>query len=116
MPIGLEELFDRVSKNEKVKGAILIRNGDIIKTSLDDNTSKQFVGFAMDIIERAEGALKRIPDMTGSIGFITVFLRNNTAVLISRYGEYWMIIIASIEGTEIDEVNRLVDNIKSILE
>ena len=112
----IERFYNSLISSENIHGVIILKDAEILRTNLDEEKAKKFIEFADEILKRAEKSLKRLPELTGEINFVSIFLQNNLVVLISVYGSYKLVVVARVEDTSVEEIKEMMRKVKETLE
>ena len=112
----IDRFYERLVENEKIYGVLIFKDGDPIRTNMDDDTAKQFIEFTTEIFRHAGESLSRLPDLTGEINFVTITLRNGLVVLLVRYAEYHLVVVARSSVAVSGKIESLIEEVRKILE
>ncbi len=111
----IERFYSSLLNAVGIHSVIIVQDSNILKTNLDEEKAKKFIGFADEILNRAEKSLGKIPELTGEINFVSIFLQNNIVILIAAYEDYKLIVVAKGEETGTDEIKGIMEKISELL-
>ncbi len=111
----IEQFYGNLLSDKRIHGVLLYKDSEVIKSNLDDSTTEQFINFAGEIFKKAEESLKKLPEMTGEVNYVTIYLQNNVVVLVVKYNEYGLVLVAKTERVGTEEINDIIEKIKDVI-
>lgn len=111
---SIDSFYEALTNIEGIHGVILFKGTSVLKSSLENKATERFISFAEEIFNRARRSLSRLPNMSGEINFITIYLRNNI-VLLAKYEELGLILIARVEKSEPTIIDKVIQKISEIM-
>ena len=112
---AIENFYEWLIKEKQIRGVLVYKDSEILKTNLDEKTTGQFIDFAAEVFKKAEEALRKLPEMTGEVNYISIYLQNRVVVLIMKYGVYGVVVVARVDELKTGDIKEIVNKVRELL-
>ena len=112
---AIENFYGWLIKEKQIRGVLVYKDSEILKTNLDEKTTGQFIDFAAEVFKKAEEALRKLPEMTGEVNYISIYLQNRVVVLIMKYGVYGVVVVARVDELKTGDIKEIVNKVRELL-
>ncbi|EFA77073.1 cytoplasmic dynein light chain [Heterostelium album PN500] len=94
--LNVDETFKKLQTHKGVKGILIInKNGSVIKSTFDNDTSQQYSKLILDLFPRASTLLKQ-NDEKDQVSFFRVRSQDND-IMVSPDNDYFLMVVNQVK-------------------
>lgn len=115
--MDLDTLYEVLVGRNDVKWVILYKDGEVIKTNVDNEHANEIMNLMSFITRTAENAINRVFSTPKQVSFLTIYLQSGLALFFAKHGSYSIIVtIKASKAHQFEEMEQVIANVKKLLE